>query len=47
MSTRFSHRTTASMRKSASFWREKLDTIVILARGFAKMLSSQNESRTR
>ena len=27
--TRFSHRTTVSARKSASFWREKRDTVVI------------------
>ena len=27
-----------SARKPASFWREKLDTVVILVRGFAKML---------
>ena len=36
MSTRFSHRTTLSARKPRSFWREKLDTVVILLRGFAK-----------
>ena len=44
-STRFSHRTTLSARKPASFWREKRDTVVILVRGFAKMLSCQNKSR--
>ena len=41
-STRF-----MSARKPASFWREKRDTVVILAQGFAKMLSCQNKSRTR
>ena len=46
MSMRFSHRITLGAHKSASFWREKHDTIVILVRGFAKMLSSQNKSRT-
>ena len=35
-STRFSRRTTLSVRKPASFWREKRDTVVILVRGFAK-----------
>ena len=45
--TRFSHRTTVSARKPASFWREKRDTGVILVRGFAKMLSCQNKSTTR
>ena len=44
-STRFSHRTTLSARKPASFWREKRDTIVILVQGFAKMLSCLNKSR--
>ena len=47
MSTRFSHRTTASVRKPASFWWEKRDTIVILVRGFAEMLMCQNRSRKR
>ena len=47
MSTRFSHRTTLSARKPASFWREKRDTVVILVRGFAKMLSCQNKARRR
>ena len=46
-STRFSHRTTVSGRKPASFWREKGDTVVILERDFAKMLSCQNNSTTR
>ena len=46
-STRFSHKTTLSARKPTSFWREKRDTVVILVRGFAKMLSRQNKSRTR
>ena len=46
-STRFSHSTTLSARKPASFWWEKRDTVVILVRGFAKMLSCQNKSRTR
>ena len=46
-STRFSHRTTLSARKPASFWREKRDIVVILVQGFAKMLSCQNKSRTR
>ena len=45
--TRFSHRATLSARKPASFWREKRDAVVILVRGFAKMLSCQNTSRTR
>ena len=36
MSMRFSHRTTLSARKPRSFWREKLDTVVILLRGFVK-----------
>ena len=45
-STRFS-RATMSARKPASFWREKRDIVVILAQGFAKMLSCQNKSRTR
>ena len=35
-STRFSHRTTLSACKRGSFWREKRDTVVILARCFAK-----------
>ena len=30
------HRTTVRVRKSASFWREKRDTVIILVRGFAK-----------
>ena len=33
-STRFSHATTLSARKPASFWRENLNTVVILVRGF-------------
>ena len=45
-SARFS-RATISARKPASFWREKRDIVVILAQGFAKMLSCQNKSRTR
>ena len=45
--TRFSLRITASVRKPASYWREKRDTIVILVRGFAIMLSCQNKPRTR
>ena len=36
MSTRFSHRTTFIARKSASFWREKFDTVVILVPRFCK-----------
>lgn len=37
-----------SARKPApSFWRENRDTVVILVRGFAKMLWCQNESRAR
>ena len=36
-----------SARKAASFWREKRDAVVILVRGFAKMLSKQNKSTTR
>ena len=43
-STTCSHRTTLSARKPTSFWREKRDTVVILVRGFAKMLSSENKS---
>ena len=38
MSMRFSHRTTVVARKPWSFWQEKLDTMVILVQGFAKML---------
>jgi len=34
-----------SARKPASFWREKLDTVVTLVRGLAKMLWCQNKSR--
>ena len=45
-SMRFSHGTTLSMRKPASFWRETCDTVIILVQGFAKMLSCQNKSRT-
>ena len=30
-----------------SFWQEKRDTVVILVQGFAKMLLSQNKSRTQ
>ena len=41
---RFSQRTTLSARKPASFWREKRDTVIILVRGFAKLLSCQNMS---
>ena len=40
-SKRFSHRTTVSMRKPASFLKEKRDSVVILVQGFAKMLSKQ------
>ena len=40
-STRFSHRTTLSASKQASFCRVKLDIVVILVRGFAKMLWCQ------
>ena len=47
MSRGFSHRTTLSACKPASFWREKCDTIVILEQGFAKILSCQNKSRTQ
>ena len=39
MSTRFSHRTTVSMHKPASFWQEKRDTVIILVQGLAKMFS--------
>ena len=38
MSTKFSLTKTGSALKPASFWREKRDTVVILERGFAKML---------
>ena len=37
----------AHAKKPASFWREKRDTVVILVRGFAKLLSCQNKSRSR
>ena len=40
MSKRFSHRTTVSARKPASFWQEKHDTVVILVLGFS---SCQNK----
>ena len=43
-STRFSHRATFSARKPAIFWRDKGGTVVILLRGFARMLSCQNKS---
>ena len=46
-STRFSHRKILSARKPASFWWEIRDTVVILVRGFSKMLWCQNKSRTR
>ena len=46
-STRFSHGTTESSRKPASFWQEKLDNVIIFVRGFAKMLWCQNKSRTQ
>ena len=42
--TTLSHRTTLSMRKQTSFWREKHDAVVILVRSLAKMLSSQKKS---
>ena len=45
-STKFSHSTTVSARKPASFWREKRVTVVILVRDFAKMSSCQNKSTT-
>ena len=45
--TKFSHRVSLSARKRGSFWREKRDIVIILARGFAKLLSLQNKSRTR
>ena len=45
-STRFSHRTTLSARKPASFWREKRDTVVILVRGFAKNNVVSKKART-
>ena len=38
-SMRFSHRTTVSAHKPASFWWEKHDTFIILVQGFEKMLS--------
>ena len=47
MSTRFSHRTTPSKPKPASFWHEKGDIVVILVQSFAKMLLCHNKSRTR
>ena len=40
-------RTTLSARKPASFWREKLDTVFILLRGFAKVISSAKTSRAK
>ena len=46
MSMIFSHLTTMSAHKPASFWREKHDTVVIL-QGFPKMLWCQNKSRTQ
>ena len=46
-STSFSNYTTLSTRKPTSFEREKRDTIVILERGFTKMLLRQNKSRTQ
>ena len=41
----FAHRTTLSACKPASFCRERRDKVVILVRGFAKMLSCPNKSR--
>ena len=38
-STRFSHRPTVNARKAASFWWEKRVTVIILARGFARISS--------
>jgi len=46
LSTGFSHRTTLSRSKTASFWQEKHDTVVVLVLGFGKMLLCQNKSRT-
>ena len=46
-STRFSRRKILSTRKPVSFWWEIRDTVVILVRGFAKMLWCQDKSRTR
>ena len=43
---RFSHKATVSTCKLASFWQEKLDAIIILVQGFAKMLLCQNKSKT-
>ena len=40
-------RSLLSARQAAWFWREKPDAVVALLRGFAKMLSCQNKSRTR
>ena len=38
---------TLSGCKTVSFWQEKRDTVVILVKGFTKMLSCQNKQRTR
>lgn len=46
MSVRFSHRTTVSTPKLASFWQEKHGMAIIFVQGFAKMLSCQDKSRT-
>jgi len=43
---RFSHRTTVSTPKLASFWQEKHGMAIILVQGFAKTLSCQDKSRT-
>ena len=40
-------RTTLSARKPASFCPEKLDTVFILLRGFAKVISSAKTSRAK
>ena len=45
-STRFSHRTTVSTRKPASFWREKRETVVILLQGFTNVVVSKRVNNT-
>ena len=46
MSTRFSHTSKLSACQQASVRREKSDTVVILVRGFAKMLSCQKHGNS-
>ena len=44
---RFCDRTAVSVHKPTSFWQEKLDTVIILVQGLAKMLPCQNKPRTQ